>query len=523
MVEQLSGEHIRAAEVIGAACLATDLGMGFPFEHGLEATIVSSRLARLLDVDIETEAHVYYLSLLMYLGCNTDAEPNARLFGGSLTENITPNQFGTNPEMIRGVLRSLPDPGAGPITRSFQTVARLPRAASFQEEHFTSMCEVAVILSDRLGVPEDVSQMFNVLTERWDGKGVLGRAEGAGVPTAMHIVHVARDGAYQALIGGPRYAADVVGRRAGAAFDPEIAKAFADNAEDLLGTDGATSLWETFLALEPKPRRMLDPASFDRALAALGDFADMVSPRMSGHSPGVAHLAVAAAGLAGQDRSAQQRLRNAALVHDLGRVAVHPRIWHKPGQLSADEWEKVRLHPYHTSRVLAHSDSLRGLGELACCHHEKLDASGYHRGVPSAALDPSARLLAAADAFHAMGEPRHHRGPLSASEAANELAEEARAGRLDPDAVQAVVEASGLEPPDLADPADLTSRETEVIGLLARGLQTKQIASQLKISPKTADRHIQNSYRKIGVSTRAAATLYATEHGLVPWGEFPIQ
>ena len=58
--------------------------------------------------------------------------------------------------------------------------------------------------------------------------------------------------------------------------------------------------------------------------------------------------------------------------------------------------------------------------------------------------------------------------------------------------------------------------------MLARGLQTKQVARALGISVKTADRHIQNAYRKIGVSSRAAATLFAMEHGLVAWGELPM-
>jgi DNA-binding NarL/FixJ family response regulator len=68
----------------------------------------------------------------------------------------------------------------------------------------------------------------------------------------------------------------------------------------------------------------------------------------------------------------------------------------------------------------------------------------------------------------------------------------------------------------------LTEREAEVVGLLARGLQTKQVAHALGISVKTADRHVQNAYWKIGVSTRAAATLFAMEHGLLAWGELPI-
>ncbi|MEX0796657.1 MAG: HD domain-containing phosphohydrolase [Acidimicrobiia bacterium] len=522
MADPKDVEMVRAAEVIGAACLATDLGMGFPFEHGIEATLVSSRLARLLDVDIQTEAEVFYVSLLMYLGCNTDSEANLRIFGGSGLENLTPHQFGTDFEMLRGVVRTLPDPGASALTRSYQVITRLPKARTFRGDHFESMCEVAVVLSERLGAPSEVSQMFNVLTERWDGRGVLGRAEADEVPAALRIVHVARDGAFQNLLGGADRAAAVVRERAGGAFDPEIALAFADNAPDLLAS-GEGSVWYDFLALEPKPHRMLATEEFDRALAALADFADMVSPRMSGHSPGVAEMAASAAGIAGFDHAGTERVRRAALVHDVGRAAVHPRIWQKRGPLSADEWEQVRLHPYHTSRVLAPSQPLQDLADLACCHHEKVDGSGYHRGVPAAALDPGARLLAAADAFHAMVEPRHHRDPLPIEEAAGLLAAQAREGRLDSDAVAAVVEAAGLQRPDLSDPADLTSRETEVIGLLARGMQTKQIASSLDISPKTADHHIQNAYRKIGVSTRAAATLYATEHGLVPWGEFPIK
>jgi DNA-binding NarL/FixJ family response regulator len=86
-----------------------------------------------------------------------------------------------------------------------------------------------------------------------------------------------------------------------------------------------------------------------------------------------------------------------------------------------------------------------------------------------------------------------------------------------------VLEASGQPPPRIAPSTGLTRRETEVVGLLARGLQTKQIARTLGISVKTADRHIQNAYARIGVSTRAAATLFAMEHGLVVWGELPIR
>jgi DNA-binding NarL/FixJ family response regulator len=137
-------------------------------------------------------------------------------------------------------------------------------------------------------------------------------------------------------------------------------------------------------------------------------------------------------------------------------------------------------------------------------------------------LGVPARLLAAADAYHAMTEPRPHREALPPARAAATLREEVAAGRLDADAVSAVLEAAGQPAPRLERPAGLTEREAEVLALLARGLQTKQVGKALGISAKTADRHIQNTYRKIGVSSRAAATMFAMEHGLVAWGELPI-
>lgn len=133
-----------------------------------------------------------------------------------------------------------------------------------------------------------------------------------------------------------------------------------------------------------------------------------------------------------------------------------------------------------------------------------------------------ARLLAAADAFAAMCEPRPHRPPSAPERAAEILTAEANEGRLDPDAVTAVIEAAGQRAPRLERPGGLTEREAEVVAMLARGLQTRQVAHQLGIAVKTADRHVQNAYAKIGVSTRAAATLFAMEHGLVAWGELPI-
>ena len=517
-----SAEEARTAEIIGTLCLATDLGMGFPFEHGLQTTVIAMRLADTLGIDRETAVQTYYASLLAHAGCTTDVHVHAQVFGSSMTENFNPLMYGSSREVITGLIRSLPDPGASGPTRAAQVARRLPRMIRGSRPALAANCEVAGMLADQTGAPGSVSAMLDYLLERWDGRGPLHRARGEGIPLPMRIVHVAIDAAFQRHLGGAAFAAALVGERSGHAFDPDVGGCLTQQSGEILAFDDATSAWDEVLAGEPGPPLMLNGGEVDRALAAMGRFADLVSPYLSGHSSGVAELAAAAAERCGIDASGVRNVLRAGLVHDLGRVAVHTRIWGKRGPLTADEWEQVRLHPYHTERVLSRARFLAPLAPVATAHHEHLDRSGYHRGSPAAELTMPARLLAAADTFHAMCEPRPHREPLVPERAAEALAAEANGGHLDADAVTAVVEAAGRKAPRLERPAGLTARESQVVMLLTRGLMTKQVAKALGISTKTADRHVQNAYGKIGVSSRAAATLFAMEHGLVAWGELPI-
>jgi HD-GYP domain-containing protein (c-di-GMP phosphodiesterase class II) len=518
----VDGERVRAAEVIGALCLATDLGMGFPFEHGLRTTLVASRLAERLGVDRATASATYYACLLLHSGCTADAHVTAEVFGDSLTTHLNPVFFGSRREILGGIVRALPDPERARPVRAMQAARRLPRAAREQRPHFAAMCEVAQMLAEGVGLPPSVQGLLAHLFERWDGQGPLGRARGDEIPLPMRIVHVAVDATFQRLLGGDEHVARVIGERAGHAFDPEVAACLSDDAGGMLASGDQGSVWEETLVREPRPPLVLVGEALDRALTAMGGFADLISPYLSGHSVGVAERAEAAARRCGLAASGVVALRRAALVHDLGRVAVGARVWQKPGRLTADEWEQVRLHPYYTERVLSRSVFLAALAPVACAHHERLDGSGYHRGIGGAELTMPARLLAAADVWCAMTASRPYREPIAPDQAAQALADEASAGRMDPEAVAAVVETAGERVPRIERLADLTEREVQVVTMLARGLQTKQIARALGISVKTADRHIEHAYRKIGVSTRAAAALFAMQHGLLAWGEFPI-
>ena len=254
----------------------------------------------------------------------------------------------------------------------------------------------------------------------------------------------------------------------------------------------------------------------DEASRVLADYTDLKSFGTLGHSRATAEVAEAAGWRLGLDADQICELRRSAWLHDLGRVAISTAIWEKPGPLTGGEWEQVRLHSYHTERLLARIPRLEELGRVASCDHERLDGSGYHRGLSAAQLPRVARIVAVADAWCAMSEPRPHRPALAPSQSASELRALAQAGKLAADTVDAVLAAVGERARPLATPpAGLTAREVEVLSLLARGLTNKQAAARLGIAPKTVGRHAESVYSKIGASTRAAAALFAVEHDLL--------
>ena len=316
--------------------------------------------------------------------------------------------------------------------------------------------------------------------------------------------------------GGVESAVEVARQRRGTQFAPDLVDLFCREAPRLFRDLATSTSWDTVLAAEPGPGIWLSDAEVDAALEALADFVDLKSPYTIGHSRAVADLAAAAAGVRGFSPAESRTVRRAGLVHDLGRLGVPNTIWDKPGELTAVEAERVRMHPYLTERMLAFSAVLAPLGAIAVQHHERLDGSGYPRGLLGEALSPAGRILAAADTYRAWSEPRPHRPAKSADEVAAQLRTEVRSGRLDAGAVDAVLRAGGHQTGARQDwPAALTTREVQVLRLVARGLSNRQIADELVISRKTVSSHVEHIYAKVGVSNRALASLFASRHGLM--------
>jgi HD-GYP domain-containing protein (c-di-GMP phosphodiesterase class II) len=353
--------------------------------------------------------------------------------------------------------------------------------------------------------------------ERWDGKGEPRRLAGEDIALPARYTQVATRAVAFRELGGEDAALESVRRSAGGWLDPAIAESFARHGLDLLREiDGADTLAAT-LEAEPAPWRVAREPAIERIAAAFADMTDLKSPSTLGHSALVARLAVAAAERLGLDAEECRTLRCAALLHDLGRTGIPAGIWEKGGRLTSGEWERVRLHPYYTERILGRSPALEAAGAIASLHHERLDGSGYHRGARARELPLPARILAAADALAGMVQDRPHRSALSLEAAAEALSTEAREGRLEPEAVTALLEVSGAPAPrlDRVLPAGLSDREVEVLRLLAAGCTNREIADRLVISRRTAEHHVQHIYDKIGLSTRAGAAMFAAEHGLV--------
>ena len=514
----MEAEQLRLAELASAISLATDLAMGLPLEQGLRTAIVAVRLAERLGLDESEREAVYYVSLLRFSGCTAEAYLDAHRFGDEIAARteLTKTMFASRGELLLTALRNV-RPQEPLLRRGVAAARALPGMRAAFNVSALAHCEVTEAFARRLGLRREVVDAVSRLYERWDGDGFPGEARGEDVPLPVRVMQVAQDADRQREVGGVAQAAAVVRERAGHAFDPAVAEAFIADADELLTGLEAPSVWDDAVAAEPRSGPVFEGEALDEVLGIVGELADLKCPDTIGHSPAVAALAAGAGAEAGLAPGDVRLLRRVGLVHDVGRVAVSSGVWNKAGSLTPDELEQVRLHPYFTERVLARPLLLQELGRLGALHHERLDGSGYPRGTHARELPPTARILAAADAYRRFTEPRPHRPASSPEAAADRLEAEAGAGRLDADAVAAVRAAAGHEPGRVRAPrpAGLSEREVEVLTLLARGLVTKQVAHELGISVKTADNHIQNIYGKIEVSTRAGATMFALEHGLV--------
>jgi HD-GYP domain-containing protein (c-di-GMP phosphodiesterase class II) len=511
------GAGIRRAELVALLSLGTDLGLGQPMEHMIRACLIALRLGEQVGLTEEERTVVYYSGLLAWVGCHTDAYEQAKWFGDDLRlksdAHYAYDMGRLGPALVfllRHVGQSQPLMERARTGVGFFGDGRRALMA-LAENHYRA----TDLLATRLGLGDDVRESLRQSYERWDGKGPyeIRRDE---IAPASRLINLADVVEVFGRVGGVDAAIAVARERSGGQFDPAFVEAFCEQAPLLLTEVDATPSWDAVISAEPALDDWISEAELDTTLAAVGEFAELKSPWTMGHARAVAELSEQAALALGLPDSDVTLVRRAGLVQDLGRLGVPNQVWDKPGPLSHADVERVQLHPHLTERMLAFSPALSPLGRLAVQHHERLDGSGYPRGLAGDQISIGGRLLAVADAYHAMTQSRVYRDAMTPSAAATELRGEVKAGRMDGDAVDSVLRAAGHRVRRQREwPAGLTKREIEVLRLVTRGLTNKQIAVTLSVSPKTASSHMEHIYLKTGATNRAQVSIFAMRHALI--------
>ena len=380
---------------------------------------------------------------------------------------------------------------------------------------------MARALAAQLGLSEDVQHAVGASYEQWDGKGWPGDLKGDAIPVAARLpANLAEYVEVTHRMGGTEAACELARRRPGSQFDPDLAARVCAEPDAFLGGLDAMRKLDGVIGSEPALCVTLSGEGFDQALRAVADFVNLKSPYTLGHAHAVAELTAAAGTRLGFDGHSVATLRRAGLVHDLGRARGVQRHLGQAGP-TGDGRVGARAHAPVPDRADAAPGRIAGSARrpsrcsTACAWTVRVTPAACRedRSARRPAFGRSRRLPVDV-------RPRPHRPALDQAAAAAELTADVRAGRLDGDAVGAVLAAAGHRVPRRRPgPAGLTARAIDVLRLLARGLSSKEISARLVISPKTVRNHIEHIYTKIGATSRVQASLFAVQHGLLPEGE----
>lgn len=497
--------------MLAALSISIDLGLGLPMEHMLRSSLLAAILADELKLSKEQRATIYYANLVLWIGCHADSHEFSRWFGDDLAMRRDSYQLDwAGLPYLRYLLQRTGS--AQQRTYLLMTLLLAPRTRMAALIH--SHCMSAGLMAERIGLQPAVSEAVESAFERWDGSGLPEGRRGEQIPLATRVVQLSEICEVHLRTHGVSDALAMARERSGKQFDPSLVEVLT-RCRDRINTLPDQDVWTRALEQAPDADLMLRGADLDSLLAAIGDFADLKCPFTVGHSRAVAELAALAAGRIGLAPADVDVVRRAGFVHDLGRMGVPNSVWERSASLSESDRERIRLYPYLTSRILIWVRGLEAVAAVAETHRERLDGSGYPRGVGGAALPMTSRVLAAADSYRGSLEHRPHRPVLSTKSAAARLLREAAAGRLDPFAVDAVLAVAGHQSGRRrSGPAGLTAREVEILGLLAHGMTSTEIARRLVISAKTVRNHLEHIYLKAGVTNRTGAALFAIEHGV---------
>lgn len=412
----------RLSEVIGALSHALDLTEGQPVGHSQRACMIAMELAERLGLPDPERHDLYYAALLKDAGCSSSAARMCELFATddrALKRDFARVDWTSTAQFVRFAAgRVAPDQTpfarAGQLLRALRGIAR--EAAELNE----ARCDRGARIVAQLDFPPAAVEAVRALDEHWDGSGRPDGLRGDAIPLIARICCLAQTAEVFLSADGPQAALDVVRARRGRWFDPELCDLFLGiGPEDDLWTRLAgDSLAEALRDLEPPESVALaDEGRLDNIAEAFAGIIDAKSPYTGRHSTGVATYAEGTGAALGFEPARLRWLRRAALLHDIGKLAVSNTILDKPGRLTDEEFAEVREHPRHTWAILSRIPAFSGIAAAAAAHHERLDGRGYHLGLTADRLSAEARILAVSDVYEALTADRPYRSPMTREEA----------------------------------------------------------------------------------------------------------
>jgi HD-GYP domain-containing protein (c-di-GMP phosphodiesterase class II) len=530
-------ERVRAIDFLGALSLMADMSLGLSAGHGVRTTYLAMNIGRVMRLPDDVRADLFYAALLTDAGCTAWATQAAAAILGNDMEARRNLFFFTDPTDPRDLLKWMAQymaSGERIGARVRRVLDFTVRGRAFMVEGLQNTAQVAARFAGRLDRSVRVQEALRFAFERWDGSGPAGRKRDA-IPLISRVTYASIFLEVFHGIDGRTAAVDLVRARRGKDLDPAVADAFLHLAREDEFWQGLESegIWNTVRELEPdSPFRYFNVDRLDEAAAAFGDFSDLKSAYTAGHSRRVSALAESLAGAMGFSDENLVTVRRAAMLHDIGIVAIPSFVLHKPdARVSDAEREMLRLHPYHAERIIARAPAFAQTSGIVAAHHERPDGRGYFRGLADGQVPLEAQILAVADGFDDLTHAGPERAPLSPDDAFERMKQDAGTA-FSVDALDALRVAVGSAVPDAhrgeaaakarvrnesaaAWPAGLTDREVEVLRILATGASRQDMASRLALSEHTVRHHLEHIYAKIGVRTRVEATLFAIEHGLL--------
>jgi HD-GYP domain-containing protein (c-di-GMP phosphodiesterase class II) len=477
------GRSVTVAEAVQILAMVGDLSMGQTTGQSIRSANLAELLARADGADAEVCAHARLVTLLRWSGCTANASGFSTLLG---------DDVGGRDAMLS---QTLPPTAS----MSFTSVAPLARIH----------CEVSGAIAQAMSLPAEVEIGLRRVWEHYDGGGMPERLCDPDIPRLVYYASLAGDFEILTRVHGLEEGLRLITARSDKKYPESLVHLLQAHADTWID------------AIEDPHCPVGIPAlALQVPLTIIADMIELKLPWLLGYSRRVADLAERAAVLANLSPIEQRCLGRAALIHGIGRAAVPNVIWQRSGKLDASDWEKLRLVPYWTARAAIHVPALKAEAVLASHVYERLDGSGYFRGLSADTLSLPQRILAAAAAYTALCMPRPWRALLTASDAAHTLETEAAAGRFDIQVVNFVVAAADGTSVKTAAPAGqrqklLSERETAVLRRLSLGESNKEAARELQISPSTVRTHVESIFRKLGCTTRTAATLKGLTLGLI--------